>query len=154
VALICTELALGPRDVLRLDGCAGASGEECADRAEAADARLSRQLDRRRAQGSSVVVAVEAGPGVPMDDEVRELLDRAAPDYVLAAVSAGCKRVDVEHWLGDLPAADALALWELGRTRTPAELLGVRPVAFMDGEPSSTLGWTLLLAGLAAAPRR
>jgi hypothetical protein len=160
VALVTTELALGPRDVLQLDACAAAAGEERAgranraDRAEAADVRLSRQLDRRRAQGSSLVVAVEVGPGMPMHDDVRRLLDRAAPDYLLAAVGAGCKRVDVEHWLCDMPAADALALWDLDRTRTPAELLGVRPIAYVDGEPSSTLDWTLLLAGRAASPRR
>jgi hypothetical protein len=57
--------------------------------------------------------------------------------------------VDVEHWVGEVPAVDALALWDLSGTRTPAELLGVLPIAFVDGEPASTLAWTLLLAGRA-----
>ena len=41
---------------------------------------------------------------------------------------------------------DALALWDLSGTRTPGELLGVLPIAFVDGEASSSLGWTLALA--------
>ena len=86
---------------------------------------------------------------MPLAREVRGLLDQTAPDYVLAAVDAGCKRVDVEHWLGELLRVDALALWDLSGTRTPAELLGLLPIAFVDGEPSSSLGWTLALAGRA-----
>jgi hypothetical protein len=84
----------------------------------------------------------------------RECLELAAPDYVLAAVGAGCKRADVEHWLGELPRVDALALWELAGTQTPAELLGVQPIAFVDGEAGSPLGWTLLLAGRAVGWRQ
>ena len=38
---------------------------------------------------------------------------------------------------GELPSVDALALWDLSGTRTPAELLGVLPIAFVDGEPGS-----------------
>jgi hypothetical protein len=140
VQLVNTELALTARDVLQLDGSASAP--------------LSRQIDRRRAKGSTAVVTVEAGPGLPLHTEVRRLLEQAAPDYVLAAVGAGSKRVDVEQWIGELPTVDALALWDLSRTRTPAELLGVCPIAFVEGEASSTLGWTLLLAGRAVAPRR
>jgi hypothetical protein len=79
--------------------------------------------------------------------ESHELLDQATPDYVLAAVGASSKRVDVEHLIGELLRVDALALWDLSRTRTPAELLGVLPIAFVEGKPSSSLGWTLTLAG-------
>ena len=86
---------------------------------------------------------------MPLGREVRRLLEQAVPDYVLAAVGAGCKRVDVEHWIGELLRVDALALWGLSGTRTPAELLGLLPIAFVDGEPSSSLGWTLSLAARA-----
>ena len=48
---------------------------------------------------------------------------------------------------------DALALWDLSGTRTPAELLGVLPIAFVDGEAGSALGWTLFLAGRAVGWR-
>ena len=116
--------------------------------------RLGRQIARRQACGRTSVVAVQAAPGMPLGREVRGLVERAAPDYVLAAVDAACKRVDVEHWIGELLRVDALALWDLSGTRTPAELLGVVPIAFVDGEPSSSLGWTLALAGRAMASRR
>ena len=84
-------------------------------------------------------------PGTPLPGEALGLLAQAAPDYVLAAVGAQCKRVDVEHWVGELATVDALALWDLCGTRTPGELLGARPIAFLDGEASSPLGWTLAL---------
>jgi hypothetical protein len=140
VGLVNSELALASRDVLRFDG--GAS-----------DARLHRQLARRRASGNVAVVAVESGPGLPLRGEGLRHLQDVTPDYVLAAVSAQYKRVDVEQWIGELPTVDAIALWDLCGTRTPAELLGVCPIAFVDGEATSTLGWTLLLAGRAVAPR-
>ncbi|MFZ0248570.1 MAG: hypothetical protein WAL61_01395, partial [Acidimicrobiales bacterium] len=154
VELVTGALALDARDVLRRDGTAAASGRESVGRGEAADARLSRQIDRRRARRGTAVVAIEADPGLPLDGELRRLLDHAAPDYVLAAVAAGCKRVDVEQWIAELATVDALALWDLSSTRTPAELLGVCPIAFVEGEASSTLGWTLLLAGRAMVQLR
>jgi hypothetical protein len=143
VKLVTAELALGSRDVLPFDGSADSSEK----------ARLDRQIARRRASGNGAVMAVEFGPGPSLHSEVPRLLRHATPDYVLAAVGAGCKRVDVEHWIGELRTVDALALWDLSGTRTPAELLGVCPIAFVQGEASSTLGWTLLLAGRAAEPR-
>jgi hypothetical protein len=128
VDLLTAELSLAQRDVLRSGGSPG------------------RQIARRRASGRTSLLAVDAGPGVPFGSDVRGLLQQVAPDYVLAAVDAHCKRADVEHWVGELPAVDALALWDLSGTRTPAELLGVLPIAFVDGEPSSPLAWTLILA--------
>ena len=89
---------------------------------------------------------MDGAPGAPVGRDVLGLLEQVAPDYVLAAVGAHCKRVDVEHWVGELPTVDAMALWDLSGTRTPAELLGVLPIAFVDGEPASSLAWTLLLA--------
>jgi hypothetical protein len=95
------------------------------------------------------VVALAAAPGRSLPTETRACLEDAAPDYVLVAAAAGCKRADVEYLIGELPNVDALALWDLAGTRTPAELLGVQPIAFVDGEAGSPLRWTLLLAGRA-----
>ena len=95
------------------------------------------------------LVAVQAAPGTQLRPETWELLDQATPDYVLAAVGAHCKRVDVEHWINGLVPVNALALWDLSGTRTPAELLGLVPIAFADGRACSTLSWTLLLAARA-----
>jgi hypothetical protein len=135
VDLLTAELLLGPRDVMR-----------SADLTSAEGARLGRQIARRRASDRTSLLAVDAAPGAPLGRDLRRLLEQVVPDYVLAAVGAQCKRVDVEHWVSELPTVDAMALWDLSGTRTPAELLGVLPIAFVDGEPSSSLAWTLLLA--------
>ncbi len=133
IDLVTSRLSLGQRDVLQLGQGPGTGS----------------QLARRRANGRRSVVAVHAAPGRPLALETRKLLEHLVPDYVLAAVSAQTKRADVEHWTGQLPSVDALALWDLSGTRTPAELLGVLPIAFVDGEAGSPLGWTLFLAGRA-----
>jgi hypothetical protein len=148
VDIVVAELSLGQRDVLRIGGTPGAALVRPAD-VSAEGTRLGRQIAWRQAAGRTSLVVVRTEPGMPLAREARRLLDQAAPDYVLAAVDAACKRVDVEHWLGELLRVDALALWDLSGTRTPAELLGVLPIAFVDGEPSSSLGWTLALAGRA-----
>jgi hypothetical protein len=146
VDLLTPRLSIGQRDVLRFGGSPGATSLRSADLPSAEGARLGRQIARRRASGRTSLLAVAAAPGAPLGRDLRGLLDQVAPDYVLAAVGAHCKRVDMEHWVGELPAVDAMALWDLSATRTPAELLGVLPIAFVDGEPASSLAWTLLLA--------
>ena len=136
IDLVTAELSLSGRDVLQFGRESGPAG-------------LERQIARRRAGGRRSVLAVHAEPGRLLERDTRAFLEHAVPDYVLAAVDAGCKRTDVEHWIGELPTVDALALWELAGTRTPAELLGVVPIAFVDGEAGSPLSWTLYLAGRA-----
>ena len=147
VDLVTGELALGRRDVLSFDPSAAGRDGSADDLAPAGSPRPDRQIARRRANGRQSVVAVHTPPGRSLERDTREFLEAIAPDYVLAAVGAGCKRADVEHLIGELPTVDALALWELAGTRTPAELLGVLPIAFVDGEPASSMGWTLFLAG-------
>lgn len=138
IDLVVRELSLGQRDVVRSE-----------DPASMDAPRLGRQVARRRGGGRTCVVAVHAAPGTPLRPEIREFLGRATPDYVLAAVGARCKRVDVEHWITGLSPVDSLALWDLSGTRTPAELLGLYPIAFVDGRATSALAWTLVLAARA-----
>ena len=149
VDVVAAELSLGQRDVLRLGRSPGAAPVRPADVQSAESPRLGRQIARRRTAGRTSLMAVRAEPGMPPEREVRGLLEQVAPDYVLAAVDAASKRADVEYWIGELLSVDALALWDLSGTRTPAELLGVLPIAFVDGEPGSALRWTLALAGRA-----
>jgi hypothetical protein len=145
VELLTTVLSLAPRDVLGFGRSPGAPHHRPTDARATESTRLFRQLGRRRASRRTTLVAVHGGPGAPFPQETRRLLDQARPDYVLAAVGAHCKRGDVEHWIGELLPVDALALWDLSGTRTPGELMGVLPIAFVDGEASSSLGWTLAL---------
>lgn len=146
VDLVAAELLLGRRDVLLSGGSPAATRLRSADLTSAEGARLGRLVARRRASGRTSLLAVDGAPGATVGRDVLGLLEQVAPDYVLAAVGAHCKRADVEHWVGELPTVDAMALWDLSGTRTPAELLGVLPIAFVDGEPASSLAWTLLLA--------
>ena len=145
VALVATALSLAPRDVLEFRPSPRPAPHGTPDARAAEGPRLLRQIGRRRASGRTSLLAVPARPGTPLPGEALGFLAQAAPDYVLAAVGAQCKRVDVEHWVGELATVDALALWDLSGTRTPGELLGARPIAFLDGEASSPLGWTLAL---------
>jgi hypothetical protein len=149
VDLVATELALGQHDVLWCGGEVGASAGQPADHVGGEFARTERQIARRRANGRVSLVALPAEPGTPLGRAARRLLERATPDYVLAGISAHYKRADVVHFVGEARHVDALALWDLSGTRTPGELLGVFPIAFADGEASSSLGWTLALARLA-----
>jgi hypothetical protein len=155
VDLVMTELSLARGDVLMpLSQGTAAARAENGSLCESGSPRLDRQIARRRAKGRRSVLAVSAAPGRPLTSATRGCLEQAAPDYVLAAVGAGCKRADVEHGIGELPRVDSLALWDLAGTRTPAEMLGVLPVAFVDGDVGSPLGWTLLLAGRAVGWRQ
>jgi hypothetical protein len=149
VDLLTVELSLGRRDVLRVGESPDLGGVGSSD-PRTAGQRVVRQIARRRASGTNSVVAVQAAIGMTLQRDLFDILEGAVPDYVVAAVGAECKRIDVEHWIASLPTVDALALWGLAGTRTPGELLGVSPIAFVDGEESSPLGWTLLLAGRAA----
>jgi hypothetical protein len=149
VDVVATVLSLAPRNVLQPGRNPHPGPHATADAVADEAARLLRQIARRRAGGRTSLVAVQARPGPRLPGEVLGLLEGAAPDYVLAAVGAQCKRVDVEHWIGGLATVDALALWDVAGTRTPGELLGVHPIAFLDGKASSSLGWTLALVGRA-----
>ena len=93
---------------------------------------------------------MQAAPGHQLRPETWELLDEATPDYVRPAVGAHCKRVDVEHWINGPVPVNALALWDLSGTRTPAQLLGLVPIAFADGRHRCSFSSrTLLLAARA-----
>jgi hypothetical protein len=149
IDLLTAELALSHRDVLRVDESPDLGGLVSPDW-RAGRHRILRQIARRRASGDTSVVALQAAIGKTPSQELCDIIESAVPDYVVAVVGAECKRVDVEHWIASLSRVDALALWGLADTRTPGELLGVLPIAHVDGEKCSPLSWTLLLAGLAA----
>jgi hypothetical protein len=147
VDLVTKDLSLGRRDVLYFGEGPGSSAHPT----NAEGVRFGRQVARRRSNGSTSLVVVDVESGTTSSADVQTLLELVASDYVLAAVGAGCKRADVEHRLGKPLSVDAVALWDLARTRTPGELLGLRPIAFIDGEATSPVGWTLALAGRALA---
>jgi hypothetical protein len=106
---------------------------------------VARCVALRRLEGHRSIVAIEAVPGIPVPSHPLAMIDRVQPDYVLGAVGALTKRSDVEQWRDGLESVDSLALWGLDSTSTPAELLGTLPIAFVDGEQCSPIGWTLAL---------
>jgi hypothetical protein len=105
---------------------------------------------RRRLDGRPSLVTVEIVPGHPLRPHDRAVIASVQPDYVLGAVEASVKRADIVRWRDDLGVVDALALWGLDGTVSPAELLGVLPIAFVDGVPGTPLAWTLSLLQRAA----
>lgn len=107
------------------------------------------QVARRRSAGRSSLVTVESDPGLPIRSTTLAFIESLRPDYVLGAVSASMKRQDIEQWRAHLPSMDALALWGVDSTYSPAELLGAVPITFVDGERSSAMGWTVTLLGRA-----
>ena len=108
------------------------------------------RVARRRLDGRPSLVTVEVIPGHPMRSHDRMVIASVQPDYVLGAIDASVKRADVVQWRDDLGLVDALALWDLDGTVSPAELLGVLPIAFVDGVPGTPVTWTLNLLHRAA----
>lgn len=108
------------------------------------------RVARRRLDGRPSLVHVEVVPGQPMRSHDRTVIASVQPDYVLGAIDASVKRADVVQWRDDLGMVDAIALWGLDGTVSPAELLGVLPVAFVDGVPGTPVAWTLHLLHRAA----
>ena len=111
------------------------------------------QVARRRSAGRPSLVTVESDPGFPIRSTTLAFIESLRPDYVLGAVSASMKRQDVERWKDHLPSMDAVALWGVESTYSPAELLGAVPITFVDGEASSAMGWTVTLLSRAMEPR-
>ena len=105
---------------------------------------------RRRLDGRPSLVTVEVVPGLPLRAHDRAVIASVQPDYVLGAVEATVKRADIVRWRDELGVVDALALWGLDGTVSPAELLGVLPIAFVDGLAGTPLAWTLALLQRAA----
>ncbi len=108
----------------------------------------------RRLAGHLSLVPIEAPPGAVLRPRERTVLESIQADYVLGAVSAGTKRADLEQWSRDLGIIHAVALWGIDSTVSPADLLGALPIAFVDGEASSPMGWTVTLLSRAMEPDR
>ncbi|MGC8511083.1 MAG: hypothetical protein ACP5PB_09465 [Acidimicrobiales bacterium] len=108
-----------------------------------------RRIARRRATPRLTVLALEAPLFTRDLAATAAWLDRLAPDYVLGAVGAAAKRVDVARWAERLGHLDALALVRLRTTASVAELMGVAPILWLEGAPATTLRWLhVLLARL------
>jgi len=103
------------------------------------------RVTRRRSSNKVTVVVVEAALRSRRLTAVASWIEQLRPDYVLGAVPATAKRADVEHWLAQVGDLHALALSRLGNTASPGELMGLLPIASLDGEGASTLRWVLTL---------
>ncbi len=93
------------------------------------------------------VVIVEAPLRSPDMAEALAWMRELQPDYVLGAVPATSKRSDVVKWCDQVGRVDALAIAHLADTATPGELIGVLPIAYLDGMPATPLRWVTILLG-------
>ncbi len=75
------------------------------------------------------------------DEKIAAWINDMNADYVLGVVSATAKRADIAHWLAWLQIIDALSVVNIRMTATPGELLGIAPIAFIDGEKASPCEW-------------
>jgi hypothetical protein len=111
------------------------------DRTDAGRQRVA----RRRSSNKVTVLVVEASLRSRSLAAVASWIEQVKPDHVVGAVPATVKRADVEHWRVRLGHLDSLALSRLADTSSPGELMGMLPIALLDGEEASTLRWVLTL---------
>jgi hypothetical protein len=111
------------------------------DRSDAGRQRVT----RRRSSNRVTVLVVEASLRSRHLAAAASWIDQVKPDHVVGAVPAIAKRADVEHWRAQVGPLDALALSRLKDTASPGELMGLLPIALLDGEEASTLRWVLTL---------
>lgn len=137
-------LGLGRRDVVRCS-VSGHSDGEGAARIGTVKVNAAVRVAKRRAGGRASLVALATPSGTEGAAAAADVIDCLRPHLVLAAVDASHKRADVDRWLQELGAADALAVWGLDRTRTPGELLGAAPIAYADGTACTAVTWTATL---------
>jgi hypothetical protein len=111
------------------------------DRSDAARQRVA----RRRSSNRVSVLVVEGSLRSRQLAAVAPWVEQVKPDYVIGAVPATAKRADVQQWRAQVGPLDALALSRLGDTASPGELMGLLPIALLDGEEASPLRWVLTL---------
>ena len=116
--VLVAQLGLAPSDLLTVD------------RTDAG----RQKVVRRRSSNKVTVVVVEASLRSRDLAVAASWIEHVSPDYVLGAVAATAKRADVEHWRARVGRLDALALSRLGYTASPGELMGLLPIALLDGE--------------------
>jgi hypothetical protein len=102
---------------------------------------------RRRSSNKVTVLVVEATVRSRNLTAVASWIDQVRPDYVIGVVPAATKRSDVASWGARLGHVDSLALSRLADTATPGELMGLLPIALLDGDEASTLRWMVTLLG-------
>lgn len=106
---------------------------------------LRQRVMRRRSAKKTTVLVVEASLRSRDLAQVATWIDQLKPDYVLGAVPATAKRSDFEGWHAQIGRMDALALSRMTETMSLVELMGVLPIALLDGAPASTLRWVAAL---------
>jgi hypothetical protein len=105
------------------------------------------RVARRRSANKVTVLVVEATVRSRSLAAAASWIEKVRPDYVVGAVPATTKRSDVESWQAQVGQLHALALSRLAETASPGDLMGLLPIAFLDGAPASTLRWMVTLLG-------
>lgn len=106
---------------------------------------LRQRVTRRRAAKKMTVLVVEAALKSRELDQVATWIEKLKPEYVLAALPSTVTRTDFDRWHDQMGWIEALALTHLSHRNALCELMGVLPIAFLDGAPATTLRWVSVL---------
>ena len=101
------------------------------------------QVAIRKKKRSLTICVVETRLENNLGEEIHAWMKDVNPSYVLGIIDAKAKEVDVLTWVKRIPAITSLALMDVQKTSTPAELIGKVPVAFLDGEPATPYQWMI-----------
>jgi hypothetical protein len=116
-------------------------------RINSVDLALERRRSWRRRR-SPTIIAIEADIGPGRGEWAGKLLEAIDPTAVWGVVDAIRKPEDVHAWSEQLGGLDALAVYGIDDTVSPAAVLGVGvPVGLLDGQEATGLRWTSILAG-------
>lgn len=81
----------------------------------------------------------------------KAMLMALKPTSVWGVVSATTKLVDIAAWIDTIGGVDALALYDVAATRTPAEILELGlPISRVDGHAATPMRWAQLVSALMA----
>ncbi|MBU4337121.1 MAG: hypothetical protein KJ548_11160 [Actinobacteria bacterium] len=151
VPLLVERMRLNPSDVVQVGGPARSDAAAAPDRPTrvAGASGLSTWRARAATARHPWLVVVPVGADAEERAVAAEEVDACRPDQVWAVIDARLKPVDAVRWLDQVGArrpVDALAVRALMDTAAPGTVLGLgRPVAWLDGLPTSRMVWAAAL---------
>jgi hypothetical protein len=151
VPLLVERMRLNPSDVVQVGGPARSDAAAASDRPTRVPGASGLSTWRARAATARHpwLVVVPVGADAQERAVAAEEVDACRPDQVWAVIDARLKPVDAVHWIDQVGArrpVDALVVRSLMDTAAPGTVLSLgRPVAWLDGLPTSRMVWAAAL---------